>query len=119
MNDANKRFNRRKVRVRSRILKVSPEKIRLSVHKSNAYLYAQIIDDSRSITIASASSLEKDFRKHGKSNCNAEAAVWVGSKIAERALLVGVDTVVFDTGGNRYHGVVKALADAARANLKF
>ena len=119
MSDVQKRFDRRTIRVRSRIRKVSPEKIRLSIHKSNSYIYAQVIDDSRSITLASASSVEKEFRKNGKSNCNMDAAIWVGSKIAERASSAGVDAVVFDKSGNRYHGVVKALADAARAKLKF
>jgi large subunit ribosomal protein L18 len=119
MNDAKKRFERRKNRVRSRIERVAPGKIRLSIHKSNAYIYAQVIDDAKSLTVAAASSLEKAFKKKNKSNCNMEAATWVGSMVADRACAAGIEVVVFDQGGNKYHGVVKALADAARAKLKF
>ena len=119
MTSPSQRFERRKLRTRSLISSVSKGKIRLSVHKSNSYVYAQVIDDSRSVTLASASSLEKDFRKIGLSNCNIESASLVGSRIADRALAAGVESVVFDRGGNKYHGVIKALADTAREKLKF
>ena len=119
MNSCKKKFERRRNRVRSKILKVSSGRVRLSVHKSNSYIYAQVIDDASAITIVSASSLEKEFKKVGKSNCNIPAAAWVGSKIAERASAAGVLSVVFDKGGNKYHGVVKALAEAARHKLQF
>ena len=119
MIDAKKRFNRRAQRVRSKISRVSSLKLRFSVCKTNSYLYAQIIDDVRGCTLVSASSLEKAYRKAGASNSNKDAATWVGNTIAERAFAKGIDVVVFDKGGNKYHGVVKALADAARSRLNF
>lgn len=119
MTSPKQRFERRKLRTRSSISKVSKGKLRLSVHKSNSYIYAQVIDDSKSVTLVSASSLEKDFRKPKASNCNVESASLVGARVADRALAAGVESVVFDKGGNKYHGVIKALADAAREKLKF
>jgi large subunit ribosomal protein L18 len=86
---------------------------RLAIYRSLNHIYAQIIDDEHGRTIASASTTEKDLR--GATGGNVEAAARVGRAIAERALSNGVESVVFDRGGYRYHGRVKALADAARA----
>lgn len=118
MRTAKCKFKIRRDRVRSKISKVS-DRIRLSVFKSGRHIYAQVIDDSKSLTLASASTLEKELRKSKKSNCNCEIAANIGRLVGERALKVGVTEVVFDKGGNRYHGVVKALADAAREKLQF
>lgn len=118
MRTAKHKFEIRRDRVRSKIARVS-DRIRLSVFKSARHIYAQVIDDTKSITLASASTLEKELRKSKKSNCNCEIAANIGRLIGERALKAGVQEVVFDKGGNRYHGVVKALADAAREKLQF
>src|SRR5918911_2500688 len=85
---------------------------RLAIFRSLNHIYAQIIDDERAVTIASASTVEKDLR--GGTGGNMEAARRVGRAIAERAIAKGVEQVVFDRGGFRYHGRVKALTDAAR-----
>src|ERR671912_1292418 len=85
---------------------------RLAIFRSLNHIYAQVIDDERAVTIASASTVEKDLR--GGTGGNVEAAQRVGRAIAERAAAQGVTSVVFDRGGYRYHGRVKALADAAR-----
>jgi large subunit ribosomal protein L18 len=84
------------------------------VFRSGKYIYAQVIDDVQGHTLAAASSVEKDLKSSLKTGANAEAAAAVGKLLAERALKVGVKEVVFDRGGYRYHGRVKALADAAR-----
>lgn len=98
----------------------SAEVPRLSVFKSHRYIYAQLIDDEAGHTLASASSLEKELRESLKSTGNVEAAAAVGRLIAERALRLGIKRVVFDRGGFKYHGSVKALAEAARsAGLEF
>ncbi|HEV2861615.1 MAG TPA: 50S ribosomal protein L18 [Pyrinomonadaceae bacterium] len=86
---------------------------RLAIFRSLNHIYAQLIDDETGATLASASTVEKDLR--GSTGGNIEAAERVGRAIAERALAKGVEQVVFDRGGFRYHGRVKALADAARA----
>jgi large subunit ribosomal protein L18 len=85
---------------------------RLAIFRSLNHIYAQLIDDDHGVTIASASTVEKDLR--GATGGNIEAARRVGKAIAERAIAAGVESVVFDRGGFRYHGRVKALADAAR-----
>ena len=85
---------------------------RLAIFRSLNHIYAQVIDDERAVTIASASTVEKDLR--GASGGNIEAAQRVGRAIAERARAAGVEQVVFDRGGFRFHGRVKALTDAAR-----
>jgi large subunit ribosomal protein L18 len=91
---------------------------RLHVHRSGKHIYAQVIDDVKGATVASASSLEKDLR--GKTGANVEAAKAVGKLVAERAVQKGVKEVVFDRGGFRYHGRIKAVGDAAReAGLSF
>jgi large subunit ribosomal protein L18 len=88
--------------------------LRLSIHRSSKHIYAQVIDDLKGETVACASSLEKDMRTSLKSGANIEAAKLIGKLVAERALGKGIKDVVFDRGGYRYHGRVKALADAAR-----
>ena len=85
---------------------------RLAIFRSLNHIYAQVIDDERAVTIASASTVEKDLR--GGTGGNIEAAQRVGRAIAERAIAAGVEQVVFDRGGFRFHGRVKALTDAAR-----
>ena len=89
------------------------ERPRLAIYRSLNHIYAQVIDDEQGRTIAAASTTEKDLR--GSTGGNVEAAERVGRAIAERASAKGVSSVVFDRGGYRYHGRVKALADAARA----
>lgn len=114
MSNAKKLFERRKQRTRTQIAKKSAGHPRLSVFRSGRYIYAQIIDDSKGHTVAAASTLEKDISSKIKSTSDMEAAQTVGKAIAERAIKAGVKNVVFDRGGYRYHGRVKALADAAR-----
>lgn len=93
---------------------------RLCVHRTPRHIYAQIIGADGGTVLASASTLEADVRKSTKSTGNAAAAAIVGARIAEKAKAAGIDTVAFDRAGFRYHGRVKALADAAReAGLKF
>ena len=106
----------RKARAKIRELAVS----RLSVHRTPRHIYAQIIATDGGTVLAAASTVEKDVRKGIKSTSNTEAAAIVGARIAEKAKAAGIDTVAFDRSGFRYHGRVKALADAAReAGLKF
>ena len=96
------------------------ERPRLCITRSNANIYAQVIDDADSKTICSASTLSPEFRATGKIGSNKEAAEFVGELVGKRALEQGVTTVTFDRGGRIYHGCVKALADGARnAGLKF
>jgi large subunit ribosomal protein L18 len=93
---------------------------RLSVHRTPRHIYAQVIGPDGGTVVAAASTIEEDIRKSTKSTGNTEAAAIVGARIAEKANAAGVDTVAFDRAGFRYHGRVKALADAAReAGLKF
>ena len=104
---------RRKASVRRRVKAgAGGDRKRLSVHRSGKHIYAQVIDDVKGLTLASASSLEKDMR--AKSGANVEAAKAVGMLVARRAVEKGVKDVVFDRGGYRYHGRIKALGDAAR-----
>ena len=98
-------------RIRRRV-RGSAERPRLAIFRSLNHIYAQVIDDERAVTIASASTVEKDLR--GSTGGNIEAAQRVGRAIAERAIAAGVEQVVFDRGGFRFHGRVKALTDAAR-----
>ena len=105
---------RRKARVRRALKSAANGRPRLSVFRSSKQIYAQIIDDDRGHTLASASSLEKDTRGKLKTGANKEAAAEVGRMIAQRAVEAGVKQVVFDRGSYLYHGRVKALADAAR-----
>ncbi|HWT30428.1 MAG TPA: 50S ribosomal protein L18, partial [Propylenella sp.] len=111
---------RRKARVRRAIRKAANGRPRLSVFRSSKQIYAQVIDDERGVTLAAASSLEKDMRGKLKTGANVDAAKEVGRLVAERASAAGVKQVVFDRSGYLYHGRVKALADAAReAGLDF
>ena len=110
-------FKKRQSRTRHHIGNKS-DRPRLSVFRSGKHIYAQVIDDRQAVTLASASTAEKEAGK-GK-GYNVEAAGAVGKKIAERAKAKGVTQVVFDRGGYIYHGRIKALADAAReAGLDF
>ncbi len=104
--------DRRRNRVRRAIRKAAHGRPRLSVFRSSQHIYAQVIDDAKGVTVAAASSLEKDRR--GTSGANIAAAQAVGKLIAERASAAGITEVVFDRGSYLYHGRVKALADAAR-----
>ena len=88
--------------------------MRLTVHRSSKHIYAQVIDDTKGVTLASASSLEKAQRDAGKTGADVEAAKIVGKLVAQRASEKGVKNVVFDRGSYMYHGRIKALADAAR-----
>ena len=111
-------FLKRRLRVRNKLRKMNTGRVRLSVHRSNKNISVQLIDDVKGVTLASASSLEKDLGLVGKNNV--EAAAKVGATIAERAKAAGVDTCYFDRGGFLFHGKVKALAEAAReGGLKF
>ena len=107
-------FLKRRLRVRNKLRKVNAGRMRLSVHRSNKNISAQLIDDVNGVTLASASSLEKDLGIVGKNNV--EAAAKVGAAVAERAKKAGVEEAYFDRGGFLYHGTIKALADAAREN---
>jgi large subunit ribosomal protein L18 len=111
---ANKQLGRRKARVRRTIKAVAGDRPRLSVFRSSKHIYAQVIDDRKGATVASASSLEKDMRTGLKTGADTDAAKAVGKLVAERAAAAGVREVVFDRGNYIYHGRVKALADAAR-----
>jgi len=111
-------FQRRRMRVRSKLRKLANGKPRLSVHRSSKNISVQIIDDVRGVTVAAASSLEAKLGVIGKNNV--EAAAKIGAAIAERAKAAGVEEVIFDRGGYLFHGKVKSLADAAReGGLKF
>lgn|SRR5512147_1403473 len=114
MPTATELFDRRKRRNRYRLRQASGERPRLSVFRSNNHIYAQVIDDRVGRTLASACTLEADFRAAEATSRGAGLAKRVGKLVAERALAAGVTAVVFDRGGYRYHGQVKALADAAR-----
>ena len=113
-----KLFQKRRLRVRNKLRKMANGRMRLSVHRSNKNISAQLIDDIRGVTVAAASTLEKDLGVVGVNNV--DAAAKVGAKLAERAKAAGVEECYFDRGGFLYHGKVKALADAAReGGLKF
>lgn len=106
--------DRRKARVRKALKANSNGRPRLSVHRSDKNIYAQIIDDASGRTLAAASTIDKDVKAKVKNGSTAEAAATVGKLIAERGLAAKVSTVVFDRGAYLYHGRVKALGDAAR-----
>ena len=109
---------RRHRRVRKRVVGTK-DRLRLSVFRSNSYLYAQIIDDLAGRTIVSASTLESSIRDRVKGH-TIDAAKALGTALAERAKAANVTAVVFDRGGYQYHGKLKALAEAARqAGLSF
>jgi large subunit ribosomal protein L18 len=106
---------RRKVRVRKALSSRLNGRPRLSVFRSSKNIYVQLIDDAAGKTLASASTMEKEFRTTIKKGADKAAAEAVGKLIAERAKKAGIKDVVFDRGGYIYHGRVKALAEAARA----
>lgn len=111
---------RRKQRVRNRVRLQAKGKPRLSVHRSGKHIYAQVIDDKLGLTLASASTVDKDLRTSIKNGATMDAAKAVGELIAKRAKEKNVEQVVYDRGAYLYHGRVQALADAAReAGLKF
>lgn len=113
--DKNKTRQRRHGRVRAKISGTA-ERPRLNIFRSNANIYAQVIDDVAGVTLASASTLEKDVTGSTKS----EKAAFVGAQVAKRAVAKGIEDVIFDRGGYLYHGRVQVLAEAARENgLKF
>jgi|SRR5690606_14112823 large subunit ribosomal protein L18 len=110
---------RRHNRLRKRV-SGSPERPRLNVFRSNQHIYAQVIDDVAGHTLAAASTTEKGWAEADSGKTKTEQAKIVGKLVAQRALDAGVTKVVFDRGGYKYHGRVKALADAAReAGLNF
>ena len=106
------RTARRKGVVRRKVKDSAAGRARLTVFRSSKHIYAQVIDDVKGQTLASASSLEKDMR--AKSGANVDAAKAVGTMVAKRAVEKGIKDVVFDRGSYRYHGRIKALGDAAR-----
>ncbi len=118
---ANRKENTRKRHYRLRNhLAGTPERPRLAIYRSGKHIYAQVIDDSQSITLVSASSIDKELRAKLKTGANLDAAKEVGALVAKRAKTKGIEKVVFDRGGNLYHGRISALATAAReAGLDF
>ena len=117
--------SRQKVRVKKHIklrnrFSGTTERPRLAVFRSNNHMYAQIIDDTVGNTLVSASTLQKDVKAELEKTNNVEAAAYLGTVIAKKAIEKGITSVVFDRGGFIYHGKIKALADAAReAGLNF
>jgi large subunit ribosomal protein L18 len=105
---------RRRAKVRRHVQRAAAGRARLSVFRSSKHIYAQVIDDLKGETLASASSIEKDMRGGLKTGADIAAAQAVGKLVAERAAAKGVKDVIFDRGAYLYHGRVKALADAAR-----
>ena len=120
-----KKESRQKVREKKHYrlrnhLSGTAQRPRLAVFRSNNHMYAQIIDDTVGNTLVSASTLQKDVKAELEKTNNVEAAAYLGTVIAKKALEKGITTVVFDRGGFIYHGKIKALADAAReAGLNF
>lgn len=113
MNNVNNRLRRaRKTRAKIAELKVT----RLSVHRTNLHIYAQIIAETGDKVIVSASTVEAEVRKTVKNGGNVDAAVLIGKRIADKAKAAGITTVAFDRSGYKYHGRIQALADAAREN---
>ncbi len=120
MSTNKKTLQKRRHRVRKALRRNENTRARLSVHRSGKNIYAQIIDDTKNVTIASASSMDKDMKEKLKSGSDTKAAGEIGKLIAEKAIAAGIKEVVFDRGAFVYHGRIKALAEAARAGgLKF
>jgi large subunit ribosomal protein L18 len=112
-------LRRRRRHVRQKVVG-TPDRPRLSVYRSLKHIYAQVIDDISGRTLASASTLSKEVREEVASTANRDAAATVGQVLADRAKKAGVEAVCFDRGGRKFHGRVKALAEAAReAGLRF
>ena len=110
----NERFARRAKRTRYALQQAARGKPRLSVFRSSKHIYGQIIDDTAGRTLVAASSLEKGLKGELKTGADMAAAKQVGLLLAQKAKAAGIEAVVFDRGGYRYHGRVKALAEAAR-----
>lgn len=118
MLNKNEARQRRSRKTRARI--AQQKSVRLAIHRTNLHIYAQVISADGASVLASASTLEADVRKSIAHGGNSAAAAIVGKRIAEKAKSAGVTEVAFDRSGNKYHGRIKALADAARENgLKF
>jgi large subunit ribosomal protein L18 len=111
---AAERFERRQRRVRFALKKNGQGRVRLSVFRSGRHIYGQVIDDAAGRTLVAASTLDKGLREELKTGADREAARRVGLLLAERAKAAGIETVMFDRGGYKYHGRIKALADGAR-----
>ncbi len=110
--DKNQGRIRRARKTRAKIAEL--KMVRLSVHRTNSHIYAQVIDETGGKVLASASTLESEVRSQVKNGASVEAATLIGKRIAEKAKAAGVEAVAFDRSGFKYHGRVKALADAAR-----
>ena len=120
MTDILKLKKRRQHRTRLKIAHAQGDLHRLTIFRSSKHIYAQVIDDKKGVTVASASSIEKPQRKVLGSGSNVKAASAIGKLVAERTIASGIKKVIFDRGSFKYHGRVKALADAAReTGLKF
>lgn len=112
-------IQRRHKRIRRQVFGTS-ERPRLSVFRSNKHIYAQVIDDTKHQTLVAASTLDKELKQELKTGATCESSAQVGQLIAQRAREKGIQKVVFDRGGNLYHGRIQSLADAAReAGLDF
>ena len=115
-----KKVSRQRRAAKTRVRIARAEAVRLTVHRTNQHIYAQVIDTTGGKVLASASTLEKDVRTSHPKGSDREAAALVGKRIAEKAVAAGVTEVAFDRSGFSYHGRVKALAEAAReGGLKF
>jgi len=114
MSAHDKQFQSRRARVRRALRKVASERPRLSVFRSSKHIYVQLIDDQHGRTLAAASSIDREIKGALPKGADKAAAAVVGKLIAERALKAGVKEVVFDRGAYKFHGRIKALADAAR-----
>ncbi len=105
-------MSKREQRVRFKVKRVSGGRNRLTIHKSNYHIYAQLIDDKKGITLASSSTIEKDIKN--KNLDKKQAAELIGKEIAKKIISKGIKEVAFDRGRYKYHGLVKIFADAAR-----
>ena len=114
MSAKTEQIEKRRARVRRALRKVATNRPRLSVYRSSKHIYAQLIDDAKGVTLASASSIDRELKTTLPKGTDKAAAAVVGKLIAERAVKAGIVEVVFDRGAYKYHGRVKALADAAR-----
>jgi large subunit ribosomal protein L18 len=111
VNERFKQRKRRQRRIRSKIYG-TPQRPRLCVYKSLKHIYAQVVDDTAGVTLAAASTLDREF--NGTGRCNIKSAERVGKLIAKRAKVVGIKKVAFDRSGYPFHGIVKALAEGSR-----
>jgi len=114
MLNKNKSRQRRALKTRARI--AEKKVVRLAIHRTNLHIYAQVISADGGTVLASASTMEAEVRKSVGNGGNAAAAALIGKRIAEKAKSAGVTAVAFDRSGNKYHGRIKALAEAAREN---